>query len=132
MKKAIFILFVFILTSCNVDPKGCIGYLVVENGSSTPIVVTFEVLIENGTKTSMCISSQTKDTVYVDEGMGGGFELWQLLKFEIAACDNPEEIIYKQNPIDKTLWIIDEKHDEKGFCYYSNNTFVFTDELINQ
>ena len=129
MKKLLFSISVLVLAGCMQIDKVGQGYLIVENKSSVPIFVVFEVVVgENGT--SICIAPQTTDTVFAHNEFAYCFNLVHLTKFEIAACDNPEEIIYAQNPIDKTKWIIEEKFEKKGFCYYSSNTFVFTDELI--
>ena len=79
----------------------------------------------------MCELPQTKDSIYSEVGIGGCFTLGQLKVFEIATCDNPTHVLYKQEPINELEWIVEEQSTKDGFYSYSSNTFVVTDTLLN-
>jgi malic enzyme len=55
----------------------------------------------------------------------------QRLILEIATCDNPTHVLYKQEPINELEWIVEEQSTKDGFYSYSSNTFVVTDTLLN-
>ena len=112
-------------------PSGS-GYLIVDNQTTEQISVSYKLVHYNADTVTVCVLAQTKDTVYSDTCIGGGFRLWHLKTFKIATCDNLTNVLYIQEPINELEWIVDEQSTKGGFCYYSSNTFVVTDTLLNQ
>jgi len=112
-------------------PSGS-GYLIVDNQTNEQISVIYKLVYFNTDTIKVCVLPQTKDTIYSEAGMGVIFTLGQLKVFEIAKCDNPTHVLYKQEPINESVWIVDEKRTSKGYLYLCNNTFVVTDTLLKQ
>ena len=111
-------------------PSGA-GYLIVDNQTNEQISVSYKLVYYDADTVTVCVLPQTKDTIYSEVGIGGCFTLGQLKVFEIATCDNPTHVLYKQEPINELEWIVEEQSTKDGFYSYSSNTFVVTDTLLN-
>ena len=132
MKPIILAISLITLVGCIQRDSVGVGHLIVDNQTDEQISVTYKLLFDNVDTVTVCVSPQTIDTIYSDTCIGGGFRLWDLKTFKIATCDNPTHVLYKQEPINESEWIIDEQNTKDGFCYFSSNTFLVTDELLNQ
>ncbi len=132
MKPIVLAISLITLVGCvESDPFGT-AYLMVNNQTNESLSITFKVCYDNVDTITKCIPPQTIDTIYESDFIGSFFLSGKLKTFRIATCDNPTHVLYKQEPINESAWIVDEKYTKKGFCYFSSNTFVVTDELLNQ
>ncbi len=111
-------------------PSGA-GYLIVDNQTNEQISVIYKLVYFNTDTIKVCVLPQTKDTIYKVSG-DICFNLGDLKTLRIATCDNPTHVLYIQEPINESQWIVDEQSPKDGFYCYSSNTFVVTDELLNQ
>ena len=131
MKPIVLAICLMALVGCiHRDPLG-VGYLIVDNQTNEQISVSYKLVYYDADTVTVCVLPQTKDTIYSEVGIGGCFTLGQIKVFEIATCDNPTHVLYKQEPINELEWIVEEQSTKDGFYSYSSNTFVVTDTLLN-
>lgn len=111
------------------------GTHLLDNRSSYDVVVVFHHRAREVADTSKLIRVGTLDTIYHIHTDPSHHTPWMLKYMKIFQCirDTEMVLLYEQNPIDASLWIVEPQYKiERGDYGHTLNTFVFTDSLIQR
>lgn len=131
--KKIFVLTVLFLSlvSCARDFWGSGTYLFENASNETVIVITYSSHELMEFDTTLSILPNTIDTIHHVAAIGSNFSPTFLDWLRVY--DSNWQLIYEQNPIDESLWIVEPQYKiERGDYGHTLNTFVFTDSLIQR
>ena len=137
MKKVFFICICCCLfISCRliqVDYTSSGTYLLDNQSSYDVIVVVQHKLIETA-DTSKLIQVGALDTIFHIHTDPSHHTPWMFDYIKIFQCirDTEMVLLYEQNPINESLWIVEPQYNIEKDYGHTLNTFVFTDSLIQR
>ncbi len=130
MKKIVALTVLFLsLVSCVRDFWGSGTYLFENASNEIVIVITYSSHELMEFDTTLSILPNTIDTIHHIAAIGCNFSP-SFLDW-LRVYDSNWQLIYEQNPIDESLWIVEPQY-KKGDYGHTLNTFIFTDSLIQQ